>query len=990
MYRAHVLVCAGSGCTSSGSQAVKAALEEQLAKHGLDREVWLIETGCMGLCHLGPRVVVFPEGVFYQRVKPEDVTDIVEEHLLKGRVVTRLVYRDAEDQVKPTFEEIDFFNKQTRIALRNTGVIDPERIEEYIAHDGYRALGMVLSQLKPEDVIRIIKESGLRGRGGAGFPTGLKWETAAKAEGSTKYVICNADEGDPGAFMNRSIVEGDPHSVLEAMAICGYAIGANQGYIYTRAQYPLAVERLTIAINQAKNYGLLGQNLFNTGFDFDIQIKLGAGAYVCGEETALLSTFEGHRGEPRPKPPFPAIKGLFGQPTVINNVETWANIPPIIVNGPEWYAAIGTGKSKGTKVFAMSGKIVNTGLVEVPFGTELGAIVYDIGGGPPNGKKFKAVQTDGTSGGCIPREYLNTPVDYEAFTELGTVIGSGALIFMDEDTCMVDMAKLFMEFFQDESCGKCTPCRLGTKRMLEILQRITRGQGREGDIELLLELGENLKTSALCGLGQSAPNSVLSMIRYFRNEYEEHIRHKHCSASVCASLFKSPCQNTCPAQVDVPVYIDRIKNNKPAEAYSVIRNDNPLPVVCGRVCHHPCEGKCRRNQIDQPLSIRALKRYASDYMLAQGELPVIPIKTRRPQKVAVVGAGPAGLTAAHYLAKQGYGVTVFEALPVPGGMTAVGIPEYRLPKKALNAEIDAIRKMGVEIRTGVKVGKDISLADLRQDYNAIFIGIGAHMDQKLGIPGEDLALSGITFLRELNLGRKIELKGKKVVVIGGGNVAADASRSALRQGAGSVSLYYRRTQEEMPALKEEVEEMEHDGVVINYLAAPVEIIGEAGKVKGLKLVKMQLGAFDKSGRRRPVAMEGSEFVVDADVVIAAIGQSSDTGILGNELEVSSRGTIKTDPETLATNIPGVYSGGDCVTGPDTVIGAIAAGKKAAAAIDRYLGGDGVITDPLMVERRISGTIIEEETPRIACGAKGYTVENALAEASRCLRCDVVE
>jgi NADH-quinone oxidoreductase subunit F len=995
--RAHVLICAGAGCVSSGCQAVKQELLHQVNEYGLTQEVRVVETGCMGPCDLGPVIVIYPEGVFYQRVKPADTRDIVVQHLLKGRIVERMVYYSAQTQ-KPqvTFQEMDFFNKQTRIALRNTGLINPDRIEEYIARDGYMALGKVLSGMKPEDVIREIKNSGLRGRGGGGFPAGLKWEFTAKAKGFPKYVVCNADEGDPGAFMDRSILEGDPHSVLEAMTICGYTIGSQQGYLYVRAEYPLAVERLKNAINQARECNLLGNNIFGSGFDFNLDIRVGAGAFVCGEETALLASIEGRRGEPRPRPPFPASSGLWGKPTVINNVETWANIAPIILNGANWFSALGTEKSKGTKVFALAGKINNTGLVEVPMGTPLGEIIYDIGGGIPKGGKFKAAQTGGPSGGCIPREYLNVAVDYDSLQELGTIMGSGGLIVMDEDTCMVDLAKFFLEFVQDESCGKCAPCRIGTKRMLEILDRITHGKGREGDIELLIELSHGIKAAALCGLGQTAPNPVLSTIRYFRDEYEAHIKHQHCPASVCALLFKSPCQNTCPARVDVPVYIDLIKNHKFREAYEVIRNDNPFPAICGRVCHHPCETKCRRNQMDQPLAIRVLKRFAGEVVLADEELTGLAVKAYKQEKVAIVGAGPAGLTAAHYLAKQGYGVTVFEALPVPGGMLAVGIPEYRLPKRALKTEIYAIEKLGVEIRTGIKVGRDIGLADLFKTFNAVFISIGAHQDQKLGILGEDLqgVLSGVTFLREVNLGQKIDLSGKTVAVIGGGNVAADAARSALRLGARSVSVYYRRTREEMPAMAEEVAEMEHEGIHLNYLVAPIAVLGENERVAGIRMSRMQLGEFDRSGRRRPVPIAESEFTVPADVVIAAIGQAPElTGLLDNSLglKLNRWGNLTVDPDTFATNVPGIFAGGDCVTGPDTVIAAIAAGKQAAAAIDRYLGGDGLITDPLPVERCINGLIIEEEAPRQPVTViDGVDMGYTKAEAMRCLRCDVAE
>jgi len=538
MYRSHVLVCAGAGCISSDCKSVQQALLANINDYNLDSEVKVVETGCMGPCDLGPVVMVFPDGVFYCQLKPEDTREIVNEHLLKGKVVTRLLHKPAgSDSQVAKFNDLEFFKRQTRVALRNTGVINPESVEEYIARDGYRALGKAISQMSPQEVIETIKEAGLRGRGGAGFPTGLKWQFTASAPGNPKYVVCNADEGDPGAFMDRSILEGDPHSVLEAMAICGYAIGSAKGYIYVRAEYPLAVERLELAISKAREYGLLGDNIFGSGFSFDVEIRVGAGAFVCGEETALLASIEGRRGEPRPKPPFPAQEGLWGKPTVINNVETWANIPQIILNGAPWFASMGTEKSKGTKVFALAGKVNNTGLVEVPMGTTLREIIFDIGGGIAGGKEFKAVQTGGPSGGCIPAEYLDTPVDYESLNQLGTIMGSGGMIIVDEDTCMVDLAKFFLDFVRDESCGKCAPCRIGTKRMLEILERITRGEGQEGDIELLEELSSSIKNSALCGLGQTAPNPVLSTLRYFRHEYEAHIRDKKCPAGACPDLL---------------------------------------------------------------------------------------------------------------------------------------------------------------------------------------------------------------------------------------------------------------------------------------------------------------------------------------------------------------------------------------------------------------------------------------------------------------------
>ncbi len=592
MYRSHVLVCGGTGCTSSGSARIIDKLEKEIVAQGLKDEVGVVKTGCFGLCALGPVMIVYPEGSFYAMVKEDDIPEIVSEHLLKGRVVTRLLYDETTkaERIKP-LNETNFYKKQRRVALRNCGVINPEDIDEYIGTGGYEALGIVLTQKKPEEVIQILLDSGLRGRGGAGFPTGMKWKFAAQNEADQKYVCCNADEGDPGAFMDRSVLEGDPHVVLEAMAIAGYAIGASQGYIYVRAEYPIAVKRLEIAIGQAREYGLLGKNIFDTGFDFDIELRLGAGAFVCGEETALMTSIEGNRGEPRPRPPFPALKGLFQKPTILNNVETYANIPQIIVNGPEWFASMGTEKSKGTKVFALGGKINNTGLVEIPMGTTLREIVEEIGGGVPNGKKFKAAQTGGPSGGCIPAEHIDVPIDYDNLTAIGSMMGSGGLIVMDEDTCMVDIAKFFLEFTVDESCGKCTPCRVGTRRMLEILEKITSGQATMDDLNKLEELCEHLQANSLCALGQTAPNPVLSTLRYFRDEYIAHIVDKKCPAGVCKELLQyridpdkcrgcTLCARTCPSDA----IIGKVK-----EAHVI----NPEKCIkCGA-----CIEKCRFDAI---------------------------------------------------------------------------------------------------------------------------------------------------------------------------------------------------------------------------------------------------------------------------------------------------------------------------------------------------------------------------------------------------------
>ena len=599
MIRSHVLVCGGTGCTSSGSRAILDKLADELKAKGLEDEVKIVQTGCFGLCALGPIMIIYPEGTFYSRVTPEDVEEIVSEHLLKGRIVDRLVYnerdgtKNEEEAVAASLSETQFYKKQKRVALRNCGVINPENIDEYIAMDGYFALGKVLQEMTPEDVINTITASGLRGRGGGGFPTGRKWQFARASVSDKKYVVCNADEGDPGAFMDRSILEGDPHAVIEAMAIAGYAIGADEGWIYVRAEYPIAVKRLQIAIGQAREYGLLGKNIFGTDFNFDVHIRLGAGAFVCGEETALLTSIEGNRGEPHPRPPFPAVKGLWGQPTIVNNVETYANIAQIILKGPEWFASMGTETSKGTKVFALGGKIKNTGLVEIPMGTTLREIIEEIGGGVPNGKKFKAAQTGGPSGGCIPASLIDTPIDYDNLIKIGSMMGSGGLIVMDEDTCMVDLAKFFLEFTVDESCGKCAPCRIGTVRLHEILEKITSGNGEMEDLDKLEELANYIKSASLCGLGQTAPNPVISTLRYFRDEYIAHIVDKKCPAGVCKKLLSyeidaskckgcTLCARNCPAGA----IIGKVK-----EAHMI---DKTKCVKCGA-----CIEKCKFGAISK-------------------------------------------------------------------------------------------------------------------------------------------------------------------------------------------------------------------------------------------------------------------------------------------------------------------------------------------------------------------------------------------------------
>ncbi|MCG2825877.1 MAG: FAD-dependent oxidoreductase, partial [Thermoplasmatales archaeon] len=742
--------------------------------------------------------------------------------------------------------------------------------------NGYSTLCKVLKTMTPEDVIDIVKKSGLRGRGGAGFPTGFKWDFCRKAKGDIKYIVCNADEGDPGAYMNRSLLEGNPHSVLEGMLIGAYAIGASEGFIYVRHEYPLAIKNVKIAIEQMKKYGLLGKKILGISmseaneytrnireqseriyedspeaipkycqrqfrskdFDFDIRIVTGAGAFVCGEETALIASIEGKKGEPRQRPPFPAQKGIWRKPTNINNVETWANIPLIINNGAEWFLKIGTEGTKGTKIFSLVGKINNTGLVEVPMGITLKEMVYDIGGGIPNGKKFKAVQTGGPSGGCITKEFLDTPIDYENLKALGSIMGSGGMVVMDEDTCMVDTAKYFLDFLQDESCGKCLTCREGIERMLEIVTDITEGKGKEEDIELLQELGELVRDVSMCGLGQTAPNPLLSTIRYFIDEYEQHIKHKKCSAAVCKEIISSPCQHVCPIGTEAVVYISLIARGRFKEAFDIIRKDNPLPSVCSRVCHHPCEFKCQSGKFGDPISIRGLKRFVTDYALKSGTQSVTKKQKTKNEKVAVIGSGPAGLTASYYLAEKGYDVTVFEALPVTGGALSVCIPGYRLPKEVLNIDIQNIKNAGVKIKTNSTVGKDILFDEILKKYKAVFIATGAHKSLKLGIPNEnaDDVLDAMEFLKDINLKKEVKI-GKRVGVIGGGNAAVDATRVANRlKGCEKITIIYRRTRAEMPAFKEEVDAAVEEGINIHFLAAPTKVLTKNGKLTGVECI----------------------------------------------------------------------------------------------------------------------------------------------------------
>jgi len=1014
--KTHVLVCM-TGCRAYGAAELRAALEEEVKKQGLSRQVEIRSTGCHGICAKAPVMSIDPLGVQYQEVNPEDAAEIVDLTLRKNQLIDHLAYKDAQTG-NPIYyrNQIPFYMKQAKRVLANCGRIDPTRIEHYIASGGYQAIVKVLSKITPEQVIDEVTAAKLRGRGGAGFPTGVKWRFACQAGGRPKYIICNADEGDPGAFMDRAVLEGDPHAVLEGMLIGGYAIGAEYGYIYVREEYPIAVEHLKFALEQMKELGLLGENILGCGFDFDIYLKMGAGAFVCGEETALMASIEGGRGMPRARPPFPAQAGLDGKPTNINNVETWANIPLIIKNGVEWYTQVGTEDSKGTKIFSLAGKVNNTGLVEVPIGVAIKEVVFDIGGGIPKGRQFKAVQMGGPSGGCVPAQYLSLPIDYDTLQRIGAIMGSGGMVVMDENNCMVEIARFFLSFTQSESCGKCAPCRLGTTQLLEILTRITQGKGRIEDLQNIRELGETIITSSLCGLGQTAPKPALSTLKYFLREYEDHILEHRCAGATCDSMVISACQHACPAGIDVPNYVAAIASGKYNKAVEIIRERNPFPAVCGRICVHPCEFKCRRGELDEPVAIRSLKRFASDWHLDHIGKAKEPFAVTKDQKVAVVGAGPAGLTCAYFLAEMGYGVTVFEGQSVAGGMLGIAIPEFRLPRKVIQAEVEHIESCGVEIRYNSPIDARHTVNDLLEEgYHAVFIGAGAQSSKRIDIPGEEEGLTGLhyglQFLADVRTGKQIQLKGK-VVVLGGGNVAIDVARTAPRVGARDVQIFYRRTKEEMPAWEKDIEEAIEEGIVINPLWAPKQIRHQGGKVTGIEFMR-SMTVFDQEGRSSLSVDEKVTQMVEADTIIISIGQAPDISFLSkdSQLERALWGSLVVDENSLSTNIPGVFAGGDFTTGPSIVINAIASGRRAALAIDKYLKGERgriEIADEKTAMKEDIGLALDEEAaeerPRIKIELekpeerikdfreveKGFTEEEAHREAIRCLRCDLEE
>ena len=1009
-----IVIPAGTcGQASGANDLIRIAKRELLAK-GLTDKIKLRITGCHGFCEMEPSVLIEPYMTFYLKIGIEDMARIVES-VAKGEVITDLLYENPiTGEPVEKQGDIPFFAKQARTILGRNEKVDPIRIYNNIENGGYSALVKVLENDNPAWVVEEIKSSGLRGRGGAGFPTGLKWEMLANQKNSRgKFLVCNADEGDPGAYMDRSVLEGNPHSIIEGMIIGAYGTGATEGVIYVRNEYPLAIKHLTIALRQAREFGLLGEDILGSGFSFDIKLVRGAGAFVCGEETALIKSIEGKMGEPHQRPPFPVEKGINGKPTAINNVETWTNIPIIIENGAKEFAKVGTKNNSGTKIFSLVGKIRNTGLVEVPMGITIKKIINEIGGGPSDNVQIKAVQTGGPSGGCIPASMFDLPIDYDSLTEAGSIMGSGGMIVMDDNTCMVDVAKYFMNFLKDESCGKCFPCRKGTQRMYEILDEISKGQGTLEQLNLLDELAHVVKDTTMCGLGQTASNPVLSTMRYFNDEYKQHILQKRCEAFVCKELVGAPCQSACPIGTEAWRYIAHIERGEYEDAYIAIREANPFPSVCARVCSHPCESKCRSGLSgNQPIAIRALKRFITDRIDPLTYKPKRPLRTDKEMpKVAIVGSGPAGLTTAHFLSLQDYKVTVFEADPEPGGMLISGIPAYRLPRELLRKEIDSLIDENVTLKCDTAFGRDITVDNLfAQGYKAIFLAMGAHKSRRLNIEGEDITgvFPAIAFLKAFNLhGEK--LANGRVGVIGGGDSAVDAARVSFRQeGVESVTIFYRRTQHEMPALEEEVEAALQEGIQLQALISPLKINSKNGRLTGVKFIKNKLGDFDSSGRRNPVPIHGTEHTIPLDTLIVTIGDVPEIDYISSlGIDVTKWGTIEVDAETLSTNRPGVFAGGDVVTGPNTVVEAIASGKKAAVMIDRFLRGEKlkqpsmarlprVYVEPTVLneeERRI----FRSEPPRISVESRrlGFdeveltlSVEEAIQEARRCLRCDL--
>ncbi len=1011
-----LVITAGTCGQASGANDVIRVAKREIIARGMTAKIKLRITGCYGFCEAEPSILIEPYGAFYPKVNTDSTEKIINA-VANKEVIGYLLYKDpSTGKSIEKMEDIPFFSKQLRTILSYNQKVDPIRVYNYLENGGYAALANVLEKGDPNRVIQDVIASGIRGRGGAGFPTGIKWELLKNQKnGTAKYIVCNADEGDPGAYMDRSVLEGNPHSIIEGMIICAFGTGATNGVIYVRNEYPLAIKHLIIALRQAYDLGFVGENILGTDFSFDLKLVRGAGAFVCGEETALMKSIEGKMGEPRQRPPFPIEKGIWGHPTCINNVETLANIPVIIGKGAENYIKVGVPGNTGTKIFSLVGKIRNTGLVEVPLGTKLKEVIYDIGGGSASKSRIKAVQTGGPSGGCIPAHMFDIPIDYDSLRKVGSIMGSGGMIVMDENTCMVDIARYYMKFLKEESCGKCYTCRKGTQRMYELLDDITKGIATLEHIDLLVELAEVVRDTTMCGLGQTASNPVLSTIKYFREEYIEHITNKRCPAGVCRELVGAPCQAACPVGTEAWRYVAHIANGDYEKAYLAIREYNPFPSICARVCDHKCEERCKLGQTGtDPVAIRALKRFVTDNVDPSVYKPKRSGE-KKSDRVAIIGSGPAGLTAAHNLSLIGYQATVFEADHQPGGMLNSCIPEYRLPQNILKKEIEAIFDENVTLKCDTELGKDITIESLFADgYKAVFIGIGAQKGKRLHLDGESSkgVYPSIEFLKAYSQDGEEWAKGR-VGVIGGGNSAFDAARTALRQkDVKSVVLLYRRTREEMPAFSEEIEAAIEEGILVETLVTPTKIIRENGNIKGLQCVRNSLGEVDNSGRRSPVLIPGSEYSIELDTLIIAISEQPDTNSINPEgepeIKLSRDGTLDAEKDTLCCSREGVFAGGDVITGPNTVIDAIAAGKRASVMIDRYLRGEELHQPE---QRRTPSvyippcTLTEEESEGV-CRAEAAKLEveqrlgsfvevektlvekEAVNEARRCLRCDL--
>ena len=1012
-----VVIPAGTCGQASGANDIIRIAKRVVLEKGLGDRVRIRITGCHGYCQMEPSVLVLPDRTFYPRLDQDGMARVVEA-AAEGRVVEDLLYVDPGSGRRiERQDEVPFFAHQHRTLLARNERLDPIRIYHAVDAGAYTAFAGLLDEGTPEAVIEALRTAGLRGRGGAGFPTWRKWQMLAERPADRgKFLVCNADEGDPGAYMDRSLLEGNPHSIIEGMLIGAFATGATEGVVYVRAEYPLAIKHLTIAIRQAREGGLLGEDILGTGMSFDIHLVRGAGAFVCGEETALIASIEGRMGEPRQRPPFPVERGIEGKPTVINNVESWANVPVIIGEGPAAFAGICRQDNCGTKIFSLVGKVANTGLVEVPMGTSIQSIVYGIGGGSPTGARIKAVQTGGPSGGCIPAERFDLPIDYDSLLEAGSIMGSGGMIVMDADTCMVDVAKYFMNFLMEESCGKCFTCRKGTQRMHEILDDISEGRATLAHVDLLEELAQVVRDTSMCGLGQSAANPVLSTLRYFRREYERHVVDRRCDAFVCQSLVGAPCQTACPVGTEAWRYVACIARGEYDEAYRVIRKANPFPSVCARACDHPCESRCRAGTSGgEPVAIRALKRFVTD---RADPASYIAERTEwgdgEPPKVAIIGSGPAGLTAAHELSRKGCRVTVVEAEAEPGGMLYCAIPSYRLPTDVVRREIEALLDDSIEVRCGQSLGTDVTVDGLLEEgHAAVLVAIGAHKSRPLDLANEDApgVVPSIEFLKAWNL-RGEQLAKGRVGVIGGGNSAIDAARTAIRQrDVDSVTLYYRRTRAEMPAFEEEIEAAIEEGITLETLVTPTRIGTTSGVFSHLELIRNSLGDPDASGRRRPVPVEGSELEVELDTLIVAISEDSGVDALtparSAGIDTTDWNTVKVDQSTLQTSRPGVFAAGDVVTGPNTIVEAIAAGKRSAAMIERYLRKQPLeMPLPACRPRAYVPPVDDEEapltseriqTPRASVEWRRrnfaevevtLSPDEARREAHRCLRCDL--